>query len=132
MSKSEYERAWGTAGWLDDHEFMGDGRTVRCQRKTKAYDLVAAATRTHGAAVCIKAVYRKTFVDGDELCAAFLYGVASRSAAVPSGNALGHVAHVVEDLVVHGDAASADATTFLYDVPSGYWRAIVVFKKEAK
>ena len=96
------ERGWGTAGWLDDHELKGDGRTVRCQRKTKTYDQVAAATRQHGAIVCIKAVYRKTFVDGDELCAAFLYGLASRNAVVPSSNALSRVTRVADDLVVDG------------------------------
>lgn len=126
------ERGWGTAGWLDDHELKGDGRVVRCQRKTKTYDQVAAATRQHGAIVCIKAVYRKTFVDGDELCAAFLYGLASRNAVVPSSNALSRVTSVADSLVVDGGAAAADTTTFLYDVPSGYWRAIVVFKRGAK
>ena len=128
MSKSEYDRAWGTAGWLDDHEFMGDGRTVKCQRKTKAYDLVGASLKSFDGFARVKAVYRKVFTEGDELCAAFLYGTTEKDWA---GAALELLGAVAGDLHGRYGVEFAAVTTYLHDIPSGYWRAIVVFKRRA-
>jgi len=129
MSRSEYERAWGTAGWLDDHELKGDGRTVRCQRKTKAYDLVGASLKGFDGFARAKAVYRKVFTEGDELCAAFLYGTTEKNWA---GSALELLGAVAGGLQCMRGTEFAAVTTYLYDIPSGHWRAIVVFKRRAK
>lgn len=126
MSRSEYERAWGTAGWLDDHEFMGDGRTVRCQRKTKAYEIAERAVK--GDAV-IKAVYRKEFPDGGELCAAFLWN--NFGPNHPQVSTLMHLHLLVQKFDQQTERGASYVTTYLYDIPSGYWRAIVVFKRRA-
>lgn len=126
MSRSEYERAWGTAGWLDDHELAGAGETVLCQRKTKAYQIAARAVgRIEG--VNVYKVYRKVFdSDESELCAAFLWGTTSARKQAPT---LQLLADVVNGFLYDGVAVDAHVTTFLYDVPSGYWKALVVFTR---
>lgn len=129
MSRSEHERAWGTAGWLDDHELAGSGKTVLCQRKTKTHAVVARAAKD-APGTNVRAVYRKTFGDGDELCAAFLWGNTYDRHA--QHGTLTRLWNIVRGFVSQEDVADAHVTTFLYDVPSGYWRAIVVFKRGAK
>ena len=126
MSRSEYERAWGTAGWLDDHELAGAGETVLCQRKTKARKIAESAVRKVKG-VNVQKVYRKVFdSDGAELCAAFLCGTADVRKQSPT---LMTLADVVKGFLYDGIAIDAHVTTFLYDVPSGYWRALVVFTR---
>lgn len=129
MSRSEYERAWGTAGWLDDHELAGSGETVPCQRKVKARNMVDRAAARHEG-VNVQAVYRKDFADGREMCAAFLWG--NSDARRPQQKTLSLVSGFLRDFAYTGEATGVRMTTFLYDVPSGDWRAIVVFRKEAK
>ena len=124
MSKSEYERAWGTAGWLDDHELAGSGETVLCQRKVKARNMVDRAAARHEG-VNVQAVYRKGFADGSEMCGAFLWG--RSDARRPQQKTLSLVSGFLRDFSSTGEATGVRLTTFLYDVPSGDWRAIVVF-----
>lgn len=128
MSKSEYDRAWGTAGWLDDHELAGDGAIRVCQRKTKAYQIAESAVRRIKG-VNVHKVYRKVFgPDRAELCAAFLWGTADvrdRNQA-PT---LMLLVHVIKGFLYDGCAVDAHVTTFLYDVPSGGWKALVVFTR---
>lgn len=130
MSRSEYERAWGTAGWLDDHEFMGDGTTKACQRKTKPRGIVDRVAGRYDV-VNVKAVYRKVFAGGDELCAVFLWGADAPSARDQT-DVFGRLHCVIRDLRWDAEVDCAHLTTFLYDVPSGHWRALVVFKRRAK
>lgn len=126
MSKSEYDRAWGTAGWLDDHELEGDGATRVCQRKTKAYQIAESAVRRIKG-VNVHKVYRKVFgPDRAELCAAFLWGTTDARRQAPT---LRLLADVVNGFLNDGCAVDAHVTTFLYDVPSGYWKALVVFTR---
>lgn len=126
MSRSEYERSWGTAGWLDDHELAGDGETVLCQRKTKVYQIAANAVRKIKG-VNVYKVYRKVFgPDEAELCAAFLCGTTDARKQAPT---LMMLADVVKGFLYDGCAVDAHVTTFLYDVPSGYWKALVVFTR---
>ena len=129
MSKSEYERAWGTAGWLDDHELAGSGETVLCQRKVKVRNVVDRAAARHDG-VNVQAVYRKAFEDGSEMCGAFLWG--KSDARHPQQKTLSLVSSFLRDFSSTGEVVGVRLTTFLYDVPSGEWRAIVVFRKGEK
>ena len=124
MSRSEYERAWGTAGWLDDHELAGSGATVLCQRKVQARNVGDGAAARHEG-VNVQAVYRKDFADGSEMCGAFLWG--RSDARRPQQRTLSLVSGFLRDFSSTGEATGVRMTTFLYDVPSGDWRAIVVF-----
>lgn len=126
MSRSEYERAWGTVGWLDDHELAGDGETRLCQRKTKTHEYVRLATCSHRE-VNVGKVYRKRFDEGGELCAAFLWG--NTNLKEDQRSTIYMLAGVVHDFLAYPAIRDARVTTFLYDVPSGYWRAIVVFRR---
>lgn len=124
MSRSECDRTWGTAGWLDDHELAGSGETVLCQRKVKARNMVDRAAARHEG-VNVQAVYRKDFADGSEMCGAFLWGRSDARRA--QQRTLSLVSGFLRDFSSTGEATCVRLTTFLYDVPSGDWRAIVVF-----
>lgn len=125
MSRSEYERAWGTAGWLEDHEFGAAGAT-RCQRKTKTYEDVAKSL-TAGCGMRMKSVFRQRRSDGD-LCAAFLWGEAGGS----QQSAFSALNMTTRALEKERKAEFACVTSFTYDYPSGCWQALVVFKRAAK
>ena len=126
MSKSEYERAWGTAGWLEDHEFGAAG-AVQCQRKTKTYEDVAESLSA-GRGMHVKSVFRQRRDDGD-LCAAFLWGEGGCGSQQSAFSALNATTRALRER----GAEFACVTSFTYDYPSGYWQALVVFKrKEAK
>lgn len=130
MRMREYDRMWGTAGWLDDHELAGGLSTAKlCQRKTKTHEYVRIATGSHRE-VNVGKVYRKRFDEGGDLCAAFLWGNANLKEDQRS--TIRELAGVVRDFIAQPAVKDARVTTFLYDVPSGYWRAIVVFKKGDK
>lgn len=130
MSMSEYDRAWGTAGWLDDHELAGcQGTTRMCQRKTKTHEHVRLAASGHRE-VNVGKVYRKRLDEGGDLCAAFLWG--SADLEEDQLFTIHALAGVVRGFLDQPAVKDARVTTFLYDVPSGCWRAIVVFKKGGK
>ena len=126
MSRSDYERSWGTAGWLEDHEFGITADIVRCQRRTKTYEDVATAVQVRPG-MRISAVYRQKRDDGD-MCAAFLWGEASGSQQ-PAFSALNLATRSLEK---ERKAEFACVTTFAYDYPAGQWKALVVFKRRAK
>ena len=126
MSRSEYERAWGTAGWLDDHELKGEGRTVCCQRKTLAYRYVE--DMVSGLGMNIGGVYRKRRDKSDPgMHAVFLWGTEPVETVL-----LRKFETMVLRFYMWPNRHVARITTFLYDMPSGGWKAIVVFRKEAK
>lgn len=126
MSRSEYERAWGTAGWLEDHEFGTAAGIVRCQRRTKTYEDVATAVQARPG-VRISAVYRQKRDDG-YMCAAFLWGEASGSQQ-PVFSVLNLATRSLEK---ERKAEFACVSSFAYDYPAGLWKALVVFKRLAK
>lgn len=127
MSRSGYGRVWGTAGWLEDHEFGTAAGIVRCQRRTKTYEDVAAAVQARPG-VRISAVYRQKRDDGD-MCAAFLWGEASYGSQQPAFSALNLATRSLEK---ERKAEFACVTSFAYDYPAGQWKALIVFKRQAK
>ena len=117
-------RSWGTAGWLEDHELGADSAIIRCQRKTKTYDDVVKSIGDR-IDTRINSVFRQERQDGD-ICAAFLWGGSddcSQQSAFSSLN------QITKELKKTHKAEFACVTSFTYDYPSGYWQAIVVFKR---
>lgn len=113
---------WANVEWLEQNVLAGQGMVFECQRKTKAWRLVAEVV---GLACQARKVFRAD-------TGRFAVWVSGAGAAAMSYTGLGKAESFAEDLHLLHEVATVSVPLFTSDPATGDWDALVLFERRTK
>lgn len=116
------DNKWGTIEWAQSHEFSGKWPVVCNQKRTKIFKVVSDAITDDQ--INIRSVLTQKRLH-DTFTMAFVWGVVKDKASDKLKVLTRFINRLNNDLEV----SFAEATSYVYDIPSGYWQATILIKK---
>lgn len=115
---------WANVEWLEQNVLAGQGMVSECQRKTKAWRLVAEVAGPRGSCKV-----RKVFRADTGRFAAWVSGLTS---AKESYRGLGLAEVFADLLLVRDETTAVSVPLFTSDPATGDWDALVLFERRGR